>query len=113
MMPFALGDAMPERECRICPPYIVRCGHFEDSLIAISDNGYVLPDCDCPLGRPFEGFLVGVIRGVLTQCPRAHCQNLGALTTQTIVSRHTETRAEADAAFAEFEARLLGREVSP
>ena len=95
------------RECSVCPPWVVRCAHYADTILVMGD--VTLNPHTCFLGRaggwPYEINLTKLEE--FGPCP--FCGTPVILGSGKNEAAHV-TRAEADAAFDRREAELLGRE---
>lgn len=94
--------------CSVCPPYVVRCAHLEgDPRVVWLADRRAYNDADCGGWNhiePEKAFEATI--GHPEYHPEFGCT---CLRQASYVFTNTDTRAEADAAFARYEAILLGR----
>lgn len=120
MMPFALGEAMPERAQRDgcnCPPWVLRCVHREgtEAVLVLADANR-LYELHPPYGAGdwreggyhFGVYFISDTAKLPCDCG---CETEFAAGIDLPRTRH-KTEAEALDAFHSEEARLLGREAS-
>ena len=97
---------MMRSECRTCPPWVVRCAHLEgdDRVVTICDE-----EAFAALSSRHgwnTRYTIGIAPPTVCDC------GCGVATFDDITTGYvsTDARAEADAAFARYEAILLGRD---